>query len=205
MKVAKIPLIAPIGLTRVENHAEIKDELMSLINDAQAERIVDDNCQWSLDITRCDYNTCVKPETFGDVMDPSWSDQFVERKWVDFLQPHLTPAIDAIYTEMGYHRFKVNKIWFQQYDHGSTHGWHAHTDCQWTSVYYVDLPDDSPRTQILNPFTQHDIQTLEVQEGDVVCFPSYVIHQAPTNKGDKTKTIVSWNSDVDIGPAYEVQ
>ena len=44
-----------------------------------------------------------------------------------------------------------------------------------------------------------------VKEGDVVMFPSYVIHQAPRNKGVDTKTIISWNSDADIRPGYEVQ
>ena len=36
-------------------------------------------------------------------------------------------------------------------------------------------------------------------------FPSYVIHQAPRNKGVDTKTIISWNSDADISPGYEEQ
>ena len=72
-------------------------------------------------------------------------------------------------------------------------------------MYYVDLPEGTPQTEILNPFTQNDVQTLEVKEGDVIMFPSYVIHQAPTNKGVDTKTIISWNSSADIEPGYEIQ
>ena len=194
MTVRKIPLITPIALSSVPNHKSIKSVLMDLINSCDARRIVDENCN-TLDITRCDYDMEIPHEDF--VENP--------RPWVDYLRPHLVPVIQEIHQELGFDTLKVHKIWFQQYETESIHGWHMHTDAQWTSVYYLDLPDESPRTEILNPFTQNDIQTLEIKEGDVVMFPSYVIHQAPRNKGVDTKTIISWNSDADIRPGYEVQ
>ena len=190
MTIRKIPLITPIALSSVPNHESIKSDLMDLINESDARRIKDDNYAWSLDITRCDYD---------DHMDGS------PRKWVDFVRPHLVPIIKEIHEELGFKTLDVHKIWFQQYDTDSVHGWHMHTQCQWTSVYYVDLPEGTPQTEILNPFTQNDVQTLEVKEGDVIMFPSYVIHQAPTNKGVDTKTIISWNSSADIEPGYEIQ
>ena len=73
-----------------------------------------------------------------------------------------------------------------------------HTDCQWTSVYYLDLPDLAPKTQLVSPWDNKTIIKLDIQEGDVITFPSFVIHQAPKNENNKTKTIVSFNSDSDI-------
>ena len=38
-----------------------------------------------------------------------------------------------------------------------------------------------------------DIQELDVEEGDVVAFPSHLIHRAPANPVDIPKTIISFN------------
>ena len=100
--------------------------------------------------------------------------------------------------DLGYDAFKIYNIWFQQYNEGSTHGWHIHTQCQWSNVYYLDMPEGSPQTQLINPWNQTEVITMDVKEGDVLTFPSFVIHRAPVNENTTTKTIVSFNSDVEL-------
>ena len=179
----------PIAINRMHNHEELKEQVLSLINTSPGER-VHSNEHDDLDITRCDYklNNVVQ-----DMDNP-------DRKWLNFIKPHLLEVVKDTYGNLGYDSYRIHNIWYQQYDFGSTHGWHCHTDCQWTSVYYLDMPDGCPKTELITPIDQKTIKTLDVTEGDVITFPSFIVHRAPVNKGDKTKTIVSWNSDSDINP-----
>ncbi len=77
-----------------------------------------------------------------------------------------------------------------------THGWHTHSD-NYTGVYYLELPDETPKTQIVNPLNQTEIIDLDIKEGDIVLFPSFIIHRAPINKSNKRKTIISFDINID--------
>jgi ectoine hydroxylase-related dioxygenase (phytanoyl-CoA dioxygenase family) len=68
-------------------------------------------------------------------------------------------------------------------------------------VYYLDLPKDTPRTQWINP-TNLSEETFDVAEGDIIIFPSWLIHRAPQNKSKEMKTIISWNIEVGISDFY---
>jgi hypothetical protein len=62
----------------------------------------------------------------------------------------------------------------------------------------LDLPEGSPKTQLLNPINQDEIIEMDVKEGDVLTFPSFILHRAPRVDSDVVKTIISWNSDCNI-------
>ena len=63
-------------------------------------------------------------------------------------------------------------------------------------LHYLELPEGTPKTQIINPYNQKDIIEVDVKEGDLLTFPSYVLHKAPKNNSDKRKTIISFNTTV---------
>jgi hypothetical protein len=67
-------------------------------------------------------------------------------------------------------------------------------------VYYLDLPDGTPKTELIDPWSR-EVITMDVQEGDILTFPSFVIHRAPVNKTATPKTIISFNSDTEIDGA----
>jgi ectoine hydroxylase-related dioxygenase (phytanoyl-CoA dioxygenase family) len=96
---------------------------------------------------------------------------------------------------LGYDGINITEIWFQQYLNGSEHGWHCHSG-NFTNVYYLELPEGTPKTQLVNPYNQKDIIEVDVKEGDLLAFPSYVLHKAPKNLSDKRKTIISYNIDI---------
>ena len=54
------------------------------------------------------------------------------------------------------------------------------------------MPSGTPKTEYRDPFTD-DVHELDVEEGDVVAFPSFLIHRAPPNMIDIPKTIISFN------------
>ena len=90
-------------------------------------------------------------------------------------------------------------MWFQQYANGSQHGWHIHGD-HMTAVYYLDLPKDSPKTEWINPM-DNTVNQFDVEEGDIIIFPSWIVHRAPINESNNMKTIISWNFNLDNHPA----
>lgn len=114
-----------------------------------------------------------------------------DRPWVKDITPNLSEFFEDVREGLGYDGWNVEQIWFQQYLTSNTHGWHTHGS-NFTGVYYVELDDSSPKTQLVYPYTTKVI-TADVKEGDIIFFPSYVVHRAPPVENDIRKTIVSFN------------
>ena len=85
-----------------------------------------------------------------------------------------------------------NKPWFQQYLGGGKFGWHEHNR-HWACVYYADLEDPTDGTEF---YYNGEVHQPYVKEGDIIFFPSYLIHRAPVTKG--AKTIVSTNIEIEV-------
>lgn len=47
---------------------------------------------------------------------------------------------------------------------------------------------------------QTEIAEFDIKEGDILTFPSFVIHRAPINTNTHRKTIISWNMDTELTP-----
>lgn len=82
----------------------------------------------------------------------------------------------------------IHNYWFQQYLKNNHHNWHNHSACQFSSVYYLELPKSSIITEFLNG------TNIDAKEGDVITFPSYLYHRSPINKLKQRKTVIVFNS-----------
>jgi len=174
-------------------HLEMKETLLKLIATEieQLETVsVNDNDYYT-------DNEKYKSTTDTYIHDWSLAKDF-SRPWVQHFKPDLDVLLNDVVNTCGYTRYILYDIWFQQYQTGDTHGWHAHGHT-FTAVYYLDLPAIAPKTQIVNPYTQDNILTPEVGEGDVLMFPSYVIHRGPQITEKLNKTIISFNGIVMFG------
>jgi hypothetical protein len=180
--IKKYKLDSVYTIADFEQHENIKERLLSLIDESMAGPIVDKND--NLNITKVDWNDSAN----------------MSRRWVSYLLKYLNPHIAQIFKEMGFNEFKINEIWFQQYIENASHGWHTHGS-HFTNVYYLELDDSAPKTVLINPFTREEF-TPEVKEGQTIVFPSYVIHKSPDDFFKKRKTIISWNSDINIEHPY---
>ena len=113
------------------------------------------------------------------------------RYWVQQFLPHLQSKLNEIMNNLGYHSAVVQEIWFQQYDKDDIHTWHVHGH-NFTGVYYVELDEGSPKTELLAPYDE-SLMVPEIAVGSILIFPSYVMHRAPSN--NVRKTIISFNFD----------
>lgn len=82
----------------------------------------------------------------------------------------------------------IHNYWFQQYLKNDHHSWHNHSMCQFSSVYYLELPKQEMATEFFNNLK------ADIKEGDIITFPSYLYHRSPVNKINKRKTVIVFNS-----------
>ena len=90
-------------------------------------------------------------------------------------------------------------MWYQMTSGGESHQVHTHGATGLSCVWYLEFdPEVHKATTFYAPF--HDplsgdmIQhTPEVQEGDLVVFPSFLMHEQEGNDSDKRRTIISFN------------
>ena len=91
--------------------------------------------------------------------------------------------------------WNIYNAWYQIYKKQDTHSWHIHPDVNYTNVYYIDLPEQKIKTQLYDIIEDKIIDEIEIKEGQLFTFPAHIIHRSPINTYDKTKTIISFNSN----------
>tara|TARA_R100001132_G_C3237716_1_gene69741 strand:+ start:61 stop:654 length:594 start_codon:yes stop_codon:yes gene_type:complete len=179
--VEKFKLETPCMINNLKDHEKLKDTLVSLIKDTKADFLEDKN------------------EYFGDLIHKlDWKNsQDKSRKWVQFIQPHLQKYFNECANKLGYQTVNINNLWFQQYNKNGKHGWHIHGD-NYTGVYYVKFSEKAARTELIDPFSQDKKIIINAKEGDIVIFPSYVIHRAVEQQDNSEKIIISFNFNFDF-------
>lgn len=83
--------------------------------------------------------------------------------------------------------------WFQQYAFGDFHEWHLHGKCLFSSVYYVELAEESSKTRF--NFLGKEFE-MDVKEGQILSAPSFLLHCSKPNKSKQIKTIIAFNTDL---------
>ena len=116
------------------------------------------------------------------------------RDYLDLFYNTIRPYIVKICDELKFESWTIDNTWYQVYNKGDTHKWHIHAKTNYTNVYYLDLPDESIKTQIYDEIT-HSIVELEVHEGQCITFPANIKHRSPVNDTDQQKVIISFNSN----------
>ena len=169
----KVKLEDCITYSKITNHLELKEKILPLIDSS------------------IDKKKEISPISKLDFSD---GDNF-EREWVKTFLPYFDNPLKNLIKYLGYHRFRYQQIWYQQYLKGSSHPWHTHVS-NFTGVYYLEHPEESPSTEVISPYSGKKHCLNMVSEGDFVVFPSHWIHRGPPNHTLNRKTIISYNLDV---------
>ena len=156
------------------DHTEIRDQLLDLID--QYDQV----------------NPCKDPVTKTDFYDAiCWTPS--ENEYYSIFNQ---VAHETLYRELAkrycIEDFCVLNAWFQQYINGSSHGWHLHANSNISMSYFLELSDKKYSTEFLDTTTKSKFQ-LDVKEGDVIIFPSHVIHRSPVISSDVRKTTIAIN------------
>lgn len=173
----KILLKDFIFKTKIKDHFLIKKSILDEIENDNSDTLIVNDRYYSDVISKLD-----------------WDDgENCERNWVKIFLPHFYNCINEFLLETSYIDIELNKIWYQQYLTNNSHSWHIHAD-QYTGVYYLEFPEKSSRTQLIFPYDK-SINEIDAEEGDIIFFPSHIIHRGPSNNSDR-KTIISFNFSI---------
>ncbi len=114
----------------------------------------------------------------------------VENKFHDHARFHIQPEITGLE-----YKFNIMHMWYHQMFQSDYISWDNHQWCQWSAVYFIEVPNQKYITEFLNPETQEIIQP-KAKEGDMLIFPSWLLHRAPKMETNERKSIIAWNMDV---------
>ena len=105
-----------------------------------------------------------------------------------------------IYPELGQHLggHQVVECWYQRYGKHDFHELHNHGALGWSAVFYAELdPNEHVGTTFYSPFQDAAGDLISctppVEEGDLIMFPSFLLHEATPCRSDKTRAIISFN------------
>ena len=165
--------------THVQNHAQLKPAILEAIAKlgihsaiSKLERI--SNTDWHIK---------------NDI-----SPVFENKEYLNVVKTVLFEHNKQVAEYIGATEIQTNHIWFQQYEKLDFHGWHSHGNCMYSNVYYVELDKFCPRTSFKFMGTEFSI---DVEEGDILTFPSFLSHCSKPNKSDSRKTAIAFNSNAD--------
>lgn len=164
----------PYIIKKFENHGVVKDRVLDYINTQSGLMIQSDTTN-----IRSDWGSYRKNA----------------RKYWSIIEFDIQLHLQEVFCDiLGYTNFSTGNYWYQQYTRNGSHGWHTHLNTMWTCVYYLEMPQDAPKTECIDPFTKQIVK-IEANEGDILTFPSIIIHRAPKVETECRKTILSWHCE----------
>lgn len=95
--------------------------------------------------------------------------------------------------------FNVGQVWFQRYKEKMNHAVHTHGPLGFSSVCFIEYNKSNHHpTTFVSPFLNnitgiHEQYQPDIDEGDIIFFPSNLMHYVPTNLTKVTRTIMSFN------------
>jgi hypothetical protein len=132
-------------------------------------------------------------EPFEKITNTDWNlPEYHKRLYWNKLQVHFCDHLQKIGEYCGYKKFQIKNFWFQQYLNGDYHSWHVHDGCMFSTVYYVECTEETPVTSF--KFGEYEFE-IPVKEGDILTFPSFLMHQSKVNETNKRKTVISFNTN----------
>ena len=116
----------------------------------------------------------------------------IDNSYFDIVSPIFDKHNDALSKFLNYVvPISTGQFWFQQYKKNNKHSWHRHKNSIFSNVYYVDLPEGTSKTKFR--FLGREF-TVDVKEGQILTFPSFIEHCSKPSLSEHIKTVISFNS-----------
>jgi len=154
--------------SKVENHQQIKKQLLEQINLIPKNPIISQR----ENILHTDWN-------LPSAMHREYSNLFVQA---------VSPHLEMIRKEFNVERIEIDNFWFQIYGKNGNHGWHTHLKTHYSNVYFLECP--------IGFSTQFKDFSEPCEEGDVLSFPAFLPHCSPPLNSDFRKTVIAFNTSI---------
>jgi len=91
----------------------------------------------------------------------------------------------------------LQRAWSVTYDKGHYHVPHNHSSQGYTGILYLQINKDSPKTTYIQPWNNTNDQTVlyapDVEQGDIMIVPQFLMHYTEPNKSYFKKRIISFD------------
>ena len=170
-------------IIHIKEWASIKDEILGMVP-------WDNKKKQQPQITWTDYHI-----QGGDYAEHHEVNNKYEPKFLSVVKPYLNLFLQ----ESEYKFCDISRCWLQRYAKGDYHAPHDHGPTGYACVFYAEMdPEVHGSTEFLQPWSSLDggkgIQSVQVEEGDLVLFPCNLFHMAPPHQSpDKFRTIIAFN------------
>ncbi|OUW43012.1 hypothetical protein CBD41_08090 [bacterium TMED181] len=184
---------------RIDNHKELNEKLLDTL--ALVPEIIYPQLTYKDDYNH-DSNSIVPEEWKINQVD--WNEYIKTYPYIEYkeifldaikckLKEHAEFHIQPEITGLKY-RHNIFHMWYHQMIKQDNVGWHNHQKCQWSGIYFVEVQEQKYITEFLNLETQEIIQP-KAEVGDMLIFPSWMLHRAPKIYNNR-KTVIVWNMDI---------
>jgi len=126
------------------------------------------------------------------------------------VEPYWNPLLDILGEEIvgaeksffDGREILIEGFWVEKSEKNKLHPIHNHGALGYSAIIYVDYdPEVHSATRFVAPFNNFETGATNyympnIKEGSMIIFPSCILHEAPLNISDKTRTIISFNFKV---------
>ena len=108
------------------------------------------------------------------------------------------PEIDLMKSHFN-SKINIQKVWSVSYDHGDYHIPHNHGSIGYAGILYFNMEKNfhGQRTIYLQPWNNQDDKSVlfepDVEEGDIMIVPQFILHFTRPNLSSGIKRIVSFD------------
>ena len=142
-----------------------------------------------------EYEKYVKPHRPENIPDHcaykgvflDWAEDELNEFAYKMIKPHKTDLDFKI---------DIRGMWFHQMQQNDYMEWDNHFYSQWAAVYYIELPEPDMATEFIHPDTEEEFQPQNIQPGDMVIFPTFLLHRSPYITDTRRKSVIAWGMDI---------
>lgn len=144
---------------------------------------------------------------------------FIEKFQCDNLKNRIISAAEEYVNRIGWSGSRhviLKNSWINIIDTDVSHGHHCHPGYTISGVYYYRVSEQQGTLSFNNPnpltfscnFPQGAIcpQTVDIvpDDGDIILFPSWLVHSTRKNKLDEPRVSIAFNIDIDIDKSDDI-
>ena len=152
-----------------------------------------DKKQKLLSMVDFDDADCIKENQFTDYHKYVHDYAPYKQEFVSLLLDELMEFANYLDAEIN-----IGSVWCQRYANENLMEPHNHGSIGYSAVLYAELDEEHQATTFTAPYLNFNTgsviqHTPKMSEGEIIFFPSAIMHYAKPNKSKKNRTIFSFN------------
>ena len=206
-----------IGEFQNDNHDKIKNDLINYFDKYEKEKphgnkqLQDENYVGNYNLYQSDYDLhLTENETIKSLFG------YIGKCIYETFRIANQKPIENIKDKSKKLNVSFNESWFIRYNKEGFIFPHAHSNCSWCCLYYVQIGKDASikngSTYFMRPYqgsydkndfgsqylVEDENRLFIPKEGKLLIWPSHLIHGSHPYNGDKNRTIISINSSINL-------